>query len=334
MSTYRVLSRDLLDPAPFNPRKTFNQEALTELAGSLKSHGVLEPLVVRPVGERFQIIAGERRFRAAGIAELVELPCTVRDLDDKAAMDIALIENLQRQDLDAMEEAEAFRQLVQSGVYTVEGLASRLHKSTRHVYQRMSLCKLCPEVAELVGRKRLQPSAAELLVKEEPHRQRELVLKWGLLKPDAPTKELSVRDIKARIAEVREADKEKAAAKEKRRRQEQREYNKKEEQQRSDRQARQKLAEAWWQEFQAKLAGLSSDDLLRLLFAQCFDSYSAPQIRKKNLKWAEKAKPAELAAGVMLNGREFTPWHVTQLLQALPGFCPPNPFPAEKETGK
>jgi ParB family chromosome partitioning protein len=333
MSTYRVLSRTLLDPAPFNPRKTFDPEALGELAGSLKAYGLLEPLVVRPVGERFQIVAGERRYRASEIAGLEDLPCTVRELDDKSAMEIALLENLQREELDPMEEAEAFRQLVQAGVYTVEGLATRLNKSVRHVYGRMRLCKLAPELAELVGQKRLQASAAELLVKENPYNQVNLAKDLGLFE-EGESKELSVRDIKARLKKRQDAEQKRVADIQKERRKLEKQFAEEEAQRAADQEARKKQAAKWWKEFIGNLEELPHADLLRMAFIwQCRESLTEEDAAKE-AKWVKKAPPAEVFGRMVLQWETVTEWEIAELLKAFPENCPANPFPAEKEGEK
>ncbi len=219
--TLQVLNLPLgrLRPAPFNPRKQFPPESLQELAASLKQVGVLEPLLVRPLAvpgnpagdapaeTLFEIVAGERRYRAALLAELPEVPCLIRELDDTAALEHAVLENLQREDLQPLEEAEGFAALIERGGYTVAQLADRLGKSVRHVYGRLALRKLAPELVELVATKRLPASAGELIIAaagEERHwpaaahqRQLELVAAVGLLAEGGPS--LSVRDIRRRL---------------------------------------------------------------------------------------------------------------------------------------
>jgi ParB/RepB/Spo0J family partition protein len=208
-----------LRPGPFNPRKQFPPESLQELAASLRQVGVLEPILVRPLplagdpagGEPaepiFEIVAGERRYRAALLAELPEVPCLIRALDDTAALEHAVLENLQREDLQPLEEADGFAALIERGGYTVAQLADRLGKSVRHVYGRLALRKLAPELVEAVATRRLPASAGELIIAaagEERHwpaaahqRQLELAAAVGLLAEGAPT--LSVRDIRRRL---------------------------------------------------------------------------------------------------------------------------------------
>lgn len=141
---YRLLKLELLQPSPTNPRKTFNPEAITELAQSLAQHGILQPLVVRPAanGKHFEIVAGERRYRAALEAKLPEVPVIARKLSDAEVLEMQYIENLQRQDLTAMEEAEGFAALIKTGNYTPETLAEKLGKSRSHVFGRLRLTKI------------------------------------------------------------------------------------------------------------------------------------------------------------------------------------------------
>lgn len=134
-----------LAPSPFQPRRAMNEEALDELAASVKSRGVLQPLLVRPApspARGWQIIAGERRWRAAQRAGLHEVPVLIRDLEDADAMAAALVENLQRQDLDPIEEAEGFDRLIREFSLTQEELAQAVGKSRSHVTNMMRLLNL------------------------------------------------------------------------------------------------------------------------------------------------------------------------------------------------
>ena len=139
---------ELLHPNPNNPRKHFAEEDLKTLAKSLKDKGLLQPLVVRPRGDgSFEIVAGERRWRASQIAGLHDLPVLVRELDDKETLEIALIENIQRSDLNALEEARAFRQLLDQYAYTQQQLADAIGKSRSHIANTMRLLNL-PEATQ------------------------------------------------------------------------------------------------------------------------------------------------------------------------------------------
>jgi len=129
-------------PNPEQPRIQFKEEAIEELADSIAERGVLQPILLRPHGEGFEIVAGERRWRAAQRARLHTIPAIVRDFDDTAAAEIALIENIQREDLNAIEEAEGFRQLIQKHGHTQDNVAKLVHKSRSHVANLLRLLDL------------------------------------------------------------------------------------------------------------------------------------------------------------------------------------------------
>lgn len=153
------IDRDLLRPSPMNPRKHFDPTYLDQLAASIKEKGILEPLLVRAATDKkrggvYEIVAGECRYRAAGIAELQGLPCIIRELDDQQAMEIQIIENLHRKDLTPLEEAAGFRALINSNPdkHTAASLGARLGKSARWVWDIMKLVDLIPEAKELLDR--------------------------------------------------------------------------------------------------------------------------------------------------------------------------------------
>jgi ParB family chromosome partitioning protein len=129
-------------PNPEQPRIQFREEAIEELADSIAERGVLQPILLRPHGEGFEIVAGERRWRAAQRARLHTIPAIVREFDDTAAAEIALIENIQREDLNAIEEAEGFRQLIQKHGHTQDNVAKLVHKSRSHVANFLRLLDL------------------------------------------------------------------------------------------------------------------------------------------------------------------------------------------------
>ena len=129
-------------PNPEQPRIQFREEAIEELADSIAERGVLQPILLRPHGEGFEIVAGERRWRAAQRARLHTIPAIVREFDDTAAAEIALIENIQREDLNAIEEAEGFRQLIQKHGHTQDNVAKLVHKSRSHVANLLRLLDL------------------------------------------------------------------------------------------------------------------------------------------------------------------------------------------------
>ena len=140
-----------ISPDREQPRKTFDDEALAELAASIEKHGVLQPIVVRPVPVGgYKIVAGERRWRAARLAGLKDIPAVVREISDAEAMELALIENLQREDLDPVEEALGYRQLMEKCNYTQETAAKTIGKSRSAVANSLRLLKLPPEALEFL----------------------------------------------------------------------------------------------------------------------------------------------------------------------------------------
>lgn len=135
---------------PNQPRKNFDETALQELADSIRQNGVLQPILVRKVGGKYQIVAGERRYQASKLAGLKEIPAVVRDIDDKEVFQLALIENLQRSDLSPMEEAKGYRQLIDSQGLTQEGLAKILSKSRSVIANTLRLMDLPTVVQEMI----------------------------------------------------------------------------------------------------------------------------------------------------------------------------------------
>jgi len=129
-------------PNPEQPRVQFREEAIDELADSIMERGVLQPILLRPHGDGFEIVAGERRWRAAQRARLHTIPAIVRDIDDSTAAEIALIENVQREDLNAIEEAEGYRQLIDRHGHTQDNIAKLVHKSRSHVANLLRLLAL------------------------------------------------------------------------------------------------------------------------------------------------------------------------------------------------
>lgn len=152
---------------PDQPRRSFEPDALRELADSLKNRGVLQPLIVRPHPSDdglYQIVAGERRWRAAQIAQLHELPVIIRELTDTEVLEVAIIENIQRADLNSIEEATSFRQLMDRFGHTQEKLAEALNKSRSHIANLLRLLNLPEQVQELVKEGRLSAGHARALV--------------------------------------------------------------------------------------------------------------------------------------------------------------------------
>ena len=146
----RMLPVSSLSPHPDQPRRHFDEAMLDELAASIASRGLIQPIVVRPHGHDYQIVAGERRWRAAQRARLHEVPVVVRDFDDAETLEIALIENIQREDLNAIEEAQAYQRLAGEYGHTQEVLAKIVHKSRSHVANLLRLLELPAQVQSQV----------------------------------------------------------------------------------------------------------------------------------------------------------------------------------------
>lgn len=136
---------------PFQPRKIFNEEALKELAESIKEHGIIQPIVVRKKEKKYEIIAGERRFRAAKLAGLKEVPAIVKEMTEQQMMEVAILENLQREDLTPIEEAEAYSSLIDNLNFTQDALAKRLGKSRPHIANHIRLLQLPEDVRQLMN---------------------------------------------------------------------------------------------------------------------------------------------------------------------------------------
>ncbi|WP_425229037.1 ParB/RepB/Spo0J family partition protein [Sphingomonas sp.] len=160
----RTLPTGSLQPHPHQPRRHFDDGLLDELAASIRSRGVIQPIVVRPHGRGYQIVAGERRWRAAQRAQLHEVPVVVRDFDEAETLEIALVENIQRQDLNAIEEAQAYQRLAQDYGHTQEALAQIVHKSRSHIANLLRLLDLPPTVQTLVVSGGLQMGHARALL--------------------------------------------------------------------------------------------------------------------------------------------------------------------------
>lgn len=163
----RVVPIEKLNPNPDQPRRTFTQEHLDDLANSIRTKGIIQPLIVRPdprsAGD-FEIVAGERRWRAAQMAKLHEVPIIVRDFDDVEVLEVAIIENIQRADLNAIEEAAGYKQLMFKFGHTQEKLAEALGKSRSHIANLMRLLNLPDPVQEMVTDGELSAGHARALI--------------------------------------------------------------------------------------------------------------------------------------------------------------------------
>lgn len=162
----RNLPIEHLAPNPRNPRRNFDEGELSELAQSIREHGLVQPVVVRPQGEsgRFEIIAGERRWRAAQRAGLTEIPVILRDVNDRVALELAIVENVQRADLDPVEEALGYQQLIDEHNYTQADLGQIIGKSRSHVANTLRLLKLPDEIRAMISEGKLSAGHARTLV--------------------------------------------------------------------------------------------------------------------------------------------------------------------------
>ncbi len=167
METGRVvfLPAKAISPNPAQPRQVFSQEALQELADSIRTHGVLQPLSVRRIGTRYELIAGERRLRAAVMAGLSEIPCILMNMDARESGTVALVENLQRQDLDFIEEARGISLLMEQCNYSQEQVAKVLGKSQSGVANKLRLLRHSPQVLEAIRGAELTERHARALLK-------------------------------------------------------------------------------------------------------------------------------------------------------------------------
>lgn len=180
----RTLPIDLIDPNPFQPRMAFNQDALNDLAASIRAQGILQPVLVRPnpaVAERFQIVAGERRWRAAALAGLHDIPVIIRELTDIDSAAIALIENLQRENLNPIEEAEGYHRLIEHFGLTHDALGKAVSKSRAHVGNIIRLLTLPEPVRDEVRKGALSLGHARaMLTLRDPASVAADVVKKGL----------------------------------------------------------------------------------------------------------------------------------------------------------
>jgi len=154
-----------IEANPFNPRTHFEQEALEELASSIKEHGIIQPLTVRKMGnDKYQLISGERRFRASQLASLTEVPVYIRIANDQTMLEMALVENIQREDLDAMEVALSYQRLIEECSLTQEGLSERVGKKRATIANYMRLLKLPAQVQAGIRAKQISMGHARALV--------------------------------------------------------------------------------------------------------------------------------------------------------------------------
>lgn len=183
-------------PNPYQPRREFDAAALQELAESIKEHGIISPLIVRKSIKGYELVAGERRLRAAKEAGLDKVPIIIKEYSDQQLMEIALIENLQREDLNPLEEAEAYEKLIQHYSYTQEALAKKLGKSRPHVSNILRLLHLPDKIKQLVTQGALSMGHARALIAVEDQE-----MQWKLAN-ETIAKGLSVRQLEELVQQV------------------------------------------------------------------------------------------------------------------------------------
>jgi ParB family transcriptional regulator, chromosome partitioning protein len=200
VSADRKVPIELVSRNPKNPRKNFAEEDLQDLASSIRQHGIVQPVVVRPLpGEKYEIIAGERRWRAAQLAGLVEIPVIVRDVDDRTALELAIVENVQRSDLNPVEEALGYEQLIAEHGYTQNDLGEIIGKSRSHVANSLRLLKLPDQVRNMLFDGSLSAGHARALIPtSDPVALARTIVSRGLSVRDA--ERLAQNDIKAQTA--------------------------------------------------------------------------------------------------------------------------------------
>ena len=192
-----ALAIDLVTPNPQQPRRRFDEAELDELAASIRQHGVIQPIIVRPDPDgsgQYQIVAGERRWRAAQRAQIHDIPAVIRPLDDRSVLEIAIIENIQRADLNPIEEAQGYSQLIEAFSYTQEDLARVVGKSRSHLANLLRLLALPEDVQALLREGRLSAGHARALV-TAPNP--------SALAREAVSEGLSVREVEARAKSAR-----------------------------------------------------------------------------------------------------------------------------------
>lgn len=146
----QFIELELIRPNPYQPRKTFEEERLNDLASSIQQHGILQPIVLRQTVQGYYIVVGERRFRASKLAGLTEVPAIIKELSDEDMMELAIIENLQREDLNAIEEAESYKKMMTDLNITQQEVARRLGKSRPYIANMLRLLQLPKNVAQMV----------------------------------------------------------------------------------------------------------------------------------------------------------------------------------------
>ncbi len=205
--TVQYISIHDVKPNANQPRKVFDEEKIAELAASIKENGIIQPLIVRKKGKSYEIVAGERRWRASVKAELKEVPCIVRELDDEQNMLLAIVENMQREDLNPMEEAEGLNQMIAAYGLTQEQVSKSIGKSRPYIANSLRLLKLPEEIRDLISDGSLSAGHGRTLV-SVPDEARQIEIARKILKDG-----LSVRETEKLAAEKEEPGKKKRGRK-------------------------------------------------------------------------------------------------------------------------
>src|ERR1044071_5447878 len=188
---------DLIEPNSFQPRTNFNEEKLEELAQSIRTNGVIQPLLVRRVdNDRYQLVAGERRWRAAQRAGLLKVPCVVKEIPEDKLLELALVENIQRQELNAIEEAQAYKRLIETLGLTQEMVAQRVGRDRTFITNYLRLLRLPEDIQRLVEQEKISMGHARaLLGVDDPDIQRKVA-------QNIISQSLSVRDTERAIKKI------------------------------------------------------------------------------------------------------------------------------------
>jgi len=194
----RSLPISRIRPNPWQPRQTFDAAQLDDLARSIKAQGLLQPVVVRPAGDGFELIAGERRWRAAGLAGLAHIPAVVREVDDRTTAALALVENLQREDLNALEKAQGIKRLIDDFGLTHQQAGEALGHSRTQVSNLLRLLELAPAVQGLVETGQLDMGHARALLPLPATRQEEMA-------EQIAARRMSVREVESLVARLLQA---------------------------------------------------------------------------------------------------------------------------------
>lgn len=208
LGSVAMLPISSIEANPFNPRTHFEEEALNELCDSISKHGIIQPLTVRKLGRnKYQLISGERRFKASQLANLKEIPAYIRVANDQAMLEMALVENIQRQDLNAIEVALSYQRLIQECDLTQEKLATQISKSRTSITNHLRLLKLPAKIQLGVRENEISMGHARALVSLSSEKQQVELFQ------EIINEQLSVRDLENRIRETKEGEKTKTAPK-------------------------------------------------------------------------------------------------------------------------